>query len=107
MAETRRGLVLVPVTRSVAGFLCSSMGGLAFSNSPAVSWLWGNSPVDFRTSTLLDFPAFTVFATNYPAYKLFMLVISIAIFVGLFVMLTHTRIGLWAGLECGLEILVR
>jgi branched-chain amino acid transport system permease protein len=45
------------------------MGGLVFSNSPAVSWLWGNSPVDFRTPTLLDFPAFTVFATNYPACK--------------------------------------
>jgi branched-subunit amino acid ABC-type transport system permease component len=67
----------------------------------------GNSPVDFRSPTLLDFPAFTVFATNYPAYKLFILVISIAIFVGLFVMPTHTRIGLWAGLGCGLEILVR
>jgi branched-chain amino acid transport system permease protein len=67
---------------------------LAFSNSPAVSWLWGNSPVNFRTPTLLDFPAFTVFATNHPAYKLFILVISIAIFVGLFVMLTQTRIGL-------------
>jgi hypothetical protein len=39
LAETRRGLVLVPVTRLVAGFLCSSMRGLVFSNSPAVSWL--------------------------------------------------------------------
>jgi branched-chain amino acid transport system permease protein len=35
-----------------------------------------------------------VFATNYPAYKLFMLAISVAIFVGLFWMLTKTRVGL-------------
>ena len=47
------------------------------------------------------FPAFTVFATNYPAYKLLHAGdLDRHIFVGLFVMLTHTRIGLWAGLEC-------
>jgi branched-chain amino acid transport system permease protein len=59
-----------------------------------VQIIWGKSPVDFRVPTLLDFPAFTVFSTNYPAYKLFMLVISLVIFVGLFAMLTRTRVGL-------------
>src|SRR3979411_2667704 len=51
--------------------------GLAFVIEEVVQIIWGKSPVDFRVPTLLDFPAFTVFATNYPAYKLFMLVISI------------------------------
>jgi branched-chain amino acid transport system permease protein len=42
----------------------------------------------------LDFSAFTVFATNYPAYKVFMLVFSIVILVGLIFLLTRTRAGL-------------
>ncbi len=68
--------------------------GLAFVIEEVVQIIWGKAPVDFRVPAALDFPAFTVFATNYPAYKLFMLAVSIAIFIGLFVMLTHTRIGL-------------
>ena len=104
-------LILAPVLVGLAGALVERFGlrnvhkhghvaellftfGLAFVIEELVQIVWGKSPVDFRTPALLDFPAFTVFATNYPAYKLFMLVISIAIFVGLFVMLTRTRIGL-------------
>jgi branched-chain amino acid transport system permease protein len=68
--------------------------GLAFVIEEVVQIIWGKSPVDFRVPALLDFPAFTVFATNYPAYKLFMLLISIAIFVSLFAVLTRTRVGL-------------
>lgn len=68
--------------------------GLAFVLEEIVQMIWGKSPVDFRVPALLDFPAFTVFATNYPAYKLFMLLISIGIFVALFAILTRTRIGL-------------
>jgi branched-chain amino acid transport system permease protein len=68
--------------------------GLAFVIEELVEIFWGKSPLDFRVPALLDFPAFRVFATNYPAYKLFMLVVSIAIFVALFAMLAKTRIGL-------------
>ena len=68
--------------------------GLAFVIEEAVQMIWGKSPVDFRIPALLDFPAFTIFATNYPAYKMFMLVISISIFVVLYAVLTRTRIGL-------------
>jgi branched-chain amino acid transport system permease protein len=68
--------------------------GLAFVIEELVQIFWGKSPLDFRVPALLDFPAFRVFATNYPAYKLFMLVVSIAIFVALFAMLAKTRIGL-------------
>lgn len=68
--------------------------GLAFVMEEVVSMIWGRMPLDFRVPPALDFPAFRVFATNYPAYKLFMLTISIAIFAGLFVMLTKTRVGL-------------
>jgi branched-chain amino acid transport system permease protein len=68
--------------------------GLAYVIEEVVQMIWGKAPVDFRVPTLLDFPAFTVFATNYPAYKLFMLVISTSIFLALLLVLTRTRIGL-------------
>jgi branched-chain amino acid transport system permease protein len=68
--------------------------GLAFVIEEVVQMVWGKAPVDFRVPALLDFPAFTVFATNYPAYKLFMLLISIGIFIALFAVLTRTRVGL-------------
>lgn len=68
--------------------------GLAFAIEEVVQIIWGKSPVDFRVPAILDFPAFTVFSTNYPAYKLFMLVVSVAIFAGLLYVLKKTRVGL-------------
>jgi branched-chain amino acid transport system permease protein len=68
--------------------------GLAYVIEEIVQMIWGKSPVDFRVPGALDFAAFTIFATNYPAYKLFMLLISIGVFVALFAVLTKTRIGL-------------
>ena len=68
--------------------------GLAYVIEEVVQMIWGKAPVDFRVPTLLDFPALTVFATNYPAYKLFMLLISASIFVVLFLILLRSRVGL-------------
>ena len=104
-------LVIAPILVGVIGALVERYGlrnvhrhghvpellftfGLAFVIEEVVQMIWGKAPVDFRVPALLDFPAFTVFATNYPAYKLFMLAVSIGIFVVLFVVLTRTRIGL-------------
>jgi branched-chain amino acid transport system permease protein len=68
--------------------------GLAFAIEEIVSMIWGRSPVDYRVPALLDFPAFTVFSTNYPAYKIFMLAVSVVIFVALLIVLRRTRVGL-------------
>jgi branched-chain amino acid transport system permease protein len=68
--------------------------GLAFAIEEIVQIIWGKSPLDFRVPEALDFPAFTIFSTNYPAYKMFMLLASVAIFLGLLVALKKTRIGL-------------
>ncbi|KQW23455.1 ABC transporter permease [Afipia sp. Root123D2] len=68
--------------------------GLAFAIEEIVQIIWGKSPLDFRVPDVLEFPAFRIFSTNYPAYKMFMLAVSIAIFVGLLVALKKTRIGL-------------
>jgi len=68
--------------------------GLAFVIEEIVQMIWGKAPVDYRVPALLDFTAFTVFSTNYPAYKLFMLLISMGIFIVLLAVLTRTRVGL-------------
>ncbi|WP_407528491.1 branched-chain amino acid ABC transporter permease [Methylobacterium oryzisoli] len=68
--------------------------GLAYVIEEVVQMIWGKLPVDYRVPPLLDFPAFTIFDTNYPAYKLFMLAVSVAIFLGLLLVLARTRIGL-------------
>jgi branched-chain amino acid transport system permease protein len=68
--------------------------GLAYVIEEVVQMIWGKSPVDFRVPQLLDFSALTIFATNYPAYKLFMLLISVGIFVVLFLLFTRSRMGL-------------
>jgi branched-chain amino acid transport system permease protein len=50
--------------------------------------------VDYRVPPSLDFPALTIFSTNYPAFKAFELLTAIAIFTVLLVVVTRTRIGL-------------
>jgi branched-chain amino acid transport system permease protein len=68
--------------------------GLAFVIEEVVQMIWGTLPVDFRVPPSLDFSAFTVFSTNYPAYKMFMLLTAIGIFIALLAVLTRTRTGL-------------
>ena len=68
--------------------------GLAFAIEEIVSMIWGKSPVDYRVPEMLDFSAFTIFSTNYPAYKMFMLAVSVLIFVALLTVLKRTRVGL-------------
>src|SRR5213079_2966982 len=88
----RFGLRRVHMNGHVAELLFTF--GLAFVIEEIVQTVWGKAPVDYRVPAQLDFTAFTVFSTNYPAYKLFMLLISIAIFVALLAVLTRTRVGL-------------
>ena len=68
--------------------------GLTFVIQELVEMVWGKLPVDYKVPPSLDFPAFTVFATNYPAFKMFELLISIAIFAVLLLVIKRTRIGL-------------
>ena len=63
-------------------------------NQEVVQIIWGKSPVDYRVPPLLNFPAFTIFSTNYPAFKMFMLLVSVAIFLGLLIAFKKTRVGL-------------
>jgi branched-chain amino acid transport system permease protein len=68
--------------------------GLAFVIEELVNMIWGKLPVDYRVPRSLDFVAFRLFDTTYPAYRLFMLVTAVAMFVFLFAVLRGTRVGL-------------
>ncbi len=68
--------------------------GLAFVIEETVQMIWGRSPQDFKVPAFLDFTAFEVFGTGYPAFRIFMLVVSIMIFAALALLLTRTRVGL-------------
>jgi len=68
--------------------------GLAYVIEEVAQMVWGKLPVDFRAPAALDFSAFTIFSTNYPAYKMFMLLVSVVIFIGLLLVLKKTRVGL-------------
>lgn len=68
--------------------------GVAFMIQEAVQMIWGRIGVPYRVPPELDFPLFRLFDTPYPAYRIFVLVLAVAIFVGLFAILSRSRIGL-------------
>lgn len=68
--------------------------GLAFIIEESVNLIWGRNAMSYPVPALLDFPLFTLFSTEFSAYRMFMLLISIAIFIALYMVLTRTRIGL-------------
>ena len=68
--------------------------GLAFVIEELVQMVWGKLPVDYRVPPALDFVAFRLFDTTYPAYRMFMLLTAVAMFAALLAVLTRTRVGL-------------
>ena len=68
--------------------------GLAFVIEEVVEMVWGKLPVDYRVPPQLDFVAFRLFDTTYPAYRVFMLLVAVGMFAALLALLTRTRVGL-------------
>lgn len=105
------GLIVAPLLVGVLGALVERYGlrhvhksghvaelvftfGLAFLIEELVQFAWGKETKNYQQPELLDFPLFTLFGQNFPAYKGFMIFVSISIFIGLYQVLTRTRIGL-------------
>jgi branched-chain amino acid transport system permease protein len=105
------GLVLAPLMVGAIGALVERYGlrrlhrrghvsellftfGLAFVIEELVQMVWGKLPVDYRVPHQLDFVAFRLFDTTYPAYRVFMLLIAVGMFAALLALLTRTRVGL-------------
>jgi branched-chain amino acid transport system permease protein len=68
--------------------------GLAFLIEEAVQFFWGPDTKNYQSPDLLDFPLFTLFGQEFSAYRGFMIGISILIFIGLYRVLTRSRIGI-------------
>jgi branched-chain amino acid transport system permease protein len=68
--------------------------GLVFIIQRSVQMIWGMLPMAYRVPTILDFPLFTVYGANFPAYRGFMLLVSVGMLVATWVLLKKTRIGL-------------
>ncbi|HKW81057.1 MAG TPA: branched-chain amino acid ABC transporter permease [Casimicrobiaceae bacterium] len=68
--------------------------GLAYLIEELVTMLWGRNAVANNVPAVIDFPLFHVFGSTFPAYKGLMMLISVAMFVFLWLALTRTRIGL-------------
>ncbi len=68
--------------------------GLAFVINEVVPLIWGRIPVPYRVPAALDFPLFEIAGNAYPAYRLFMMAVALAMFLALFATLARTRLGL-------------
>jgi len=104
-------LILAPVIVGVIGALVERYGlrrvhnfghvaellftfGLAFVIEEVVQMMWGKVPVPYDVPASLNVAAFTWRGLDYSAYRLFMLVVSVGIFLALFLFVAKTRIGL-------------
>lgn len=68
--------------------------GLSFIIAELVKLFFGNYPVNYRVPASLDFAAFTIGRADYPAYRLLMGGVAIAMFILIWLLLTRTRVGI-------------
>ena len=68
--------------------------GLSFIIAEAIKLFFGNHPVDYRVPAALDFAAFSLGRQQYPAYRVLMAAVALAMFAALWLLLTRTRIGI-------------
>ena len=68
--------------------------GLFYLIEEVVHLIWGRAPVNYPIPESLNFTAFTIYSTSYPAYRVFMMGVSIGMLVALYLVLTRTRIGM-------------
>ncbi len=104
-------LILAPIVVGVIGALVERYGlrvvhryghvaellftfGLAFVIEEVVQMIWGKVPVPYEIPHGMQETLFRLQGLDYSIYRVFMLVVSVAIFVALFLLLTRTRVGL-------------
>ena len=68
--------------------------GLSFVIAEVVQIIWGRGSVPYKVPAALEGPAFELFSTTYPSYRLFMMAVAIFMLIALYLTLTRTRIGL-------------
>ena len=68
--------------------------GLSYVILEVVKLTWGLSAVPYSIPPELDGPLFTLYSTNFPIYKAFMMAVAVVMLVSIYLVLTRTRIGL-------------
>ncbi|GMV45152.1 MAG: branched-chain amino acid ABC transporter permease [Pseudomonadota bacterium] len=68
--------------------------GLAFVFEELMKMLYGNYAVNYRAPSELQFPAFTLFSTEFQFYRIFVGLTALLMFAILFCLLRYTRVGI-------------
>jgi branched-chain amino acid transport system permease protein len=68
--------------------------GLSYILLEMVQLVWGRSSVDYRVPAELSGPLFTLYGTQFPIYRGFMMLIALLMLLAVWLLLTRTRIGL-------------
>jgi branched-chain amino acid transport system permease protein len=104
-------LVLAPLIVGLAGALVERYGlrplhkfghipellftfGLSYLMVELVQLVWGRAAVAYPIPKELDRPLFTLFATSFPMYRGFMMLVALSMLAATWLVLQRTRIGL-------------
>lgn len=68
--------------------------GLAYLIQEFVIMLWGRNPIENKVPAILDFVLFDALGVSFPAYKAFMMLVSVVMFAFLWWVIKRTRAGL-------------
>ncbi|MBT9597503.1 MAG: branched-chain amino acid ABC transporter permease [Vitreoscilla sp.] len=68
--------------------------GLSFVVLELVQLVWGRSAVPYALPPLLDGPLFTLFGTQFPRSRGFIMLVAVFMLVSLWLLLTRTRVGM-------------
>jgi branched-chain amino acid transport system permease protein len=68
--------------------------GLSYILLEMVQLVWGRSSVDYRVPAELSGPLFTLYGTQFPIYRGFMMLVALLMLLAVWLLLTRTRIGL-------------
>jgi branched-chain amino acid transport system permease protein len=68
--------------------------GLSFIILEMVQLIWGTGSADYRVPSALEGPLFTLYGTQFPAYRGFMMLVAVLMLIAIWLLLTRTRIGL-------------
>ena len=68
--------------------------GMSYILLELVQLVWGRSSVDYRVPVALDGPLFTLYGTQFPLYRAFMMGVALAMLAALWLLLTRSRVGL-------------
>lgn len=68
--------------------------GLSLIIAELVKLFFGNYPVNYRVPRSLDFAAFTLGGSDYPAYRVLIGAVAVGMFIAIYLLLTRTRVGI-------------